>query len=125
MSEVRIWYCSYSRPWWDDMQTKEMAENYDYDIYLDGCKLHSVHEAKFLGIAIDDNFTWKKQVENVYKLCLRNIGALKVKSFLPTNAMYKLYCSLVLPYLNYGLLLWGNANKCYINIFISTKNFIL
>lgn len=25
--------------------------------------------------------------------------------------MYQLYCSFVLPYLNYGLLLWGNANK--------------
>ena len=30
-------------------------------------------------------------------------------------ALYKLYCSLILPYLNYGLLLWGNANKTYLN----------
>ena len=98
------------------MQTKKMAENNNYDIYLDGCKLNRVHEAKFLGITIDENITWKKHVENVCKLCSRNIGVLnKVKDFLPTNAMYRLYCSLVLPYLNYGLLLWGNANKYHIN----------
>ena len=98
------------------MQTKKMAENNNYDIYLDGCKLNRVHEAKFLGITIDENFTWKKHVENVCKLCSRNIGVLKkVKGFLPINAMYRLYCSLVLPYLNYGLLLWGNANKYLIN----------
>ena len=29
--------------------------------------------------------------------------------------MHKLYCTLVLPYLNYGLLLWGNVNKVYLN----------
>ena len=86
------------------MQTNKITENNNHDIYLDGCKLSRVQ-----------NLTWKKQVENVCKLCSRNIGVLnKVKGFLPINAMYKLYCSLVLPYLNYGLLLWGNANKQYI-----------
>ena len=56
--------------------------------------------------------TWKKQINNVCKHCARNIGVLnKVKRFLPEQALYKLYCTLVLPYLNYGLLLWGNGNK--------------
>lgn len=59
--------------------------------YLDGCKLNRVPEAKFLGITIDENLTCKKQVENVCKLCSRNIGVLnKVKGFLPADAMYKL-----------------------------------
>ena len=58
----------------------------------------------------------KKQIDNVCKLCARNIGVLnKVKRFLPEQALYKLYCSLILPYLNHGLLLWGNANKMYLN----------
>ena len=44
--------------------------------------------------------------------CARNIGVLnKLKHFVPEQALYRLYCSLVLPYFNYGLLLWGNANK--------------
>ena len=30
---------------------------------------------------------------------------------MPKQALYKLYCTLVLPYSNYGLLLWGNGNK--------------
>ena len=58
------------------MQTKKMAENNNYVIYLDGCKLSRVHVAKILGITIDENFTWKKHVENVCKLCSRNIGVL-------------------------------------------------
>ena len=91
-------------------QTKNIDDR--FDIYLDGCKLSRVEEAKFLGIIIDENLSWKKQIDNVCKLCARNSGVLnKVKRFLPEQALYKLYCSLILPYLNYGLLLWGNANK--------------
>jgi hypothetical protein len=94
--------------------TRFQTNNIDdsWDIYLDGCKLARVAEAKFLGITIDENLTWKKQIHNICNLCARNIGVLnKVKRFLPDQALYKLYCSLILPYLNYGMLLWGNANK--------------
>ena len=75
-----------------------------------------MHDAKFLGIIIDENLTWKKQIDTICKTCSRNIGVLnKVKLFLPNSAMYQLYCTLVLPYMNYGLLLWGNVNKFYMN----------
>ena len=85
-------------------------------IYLDECKLNRVHDAKFLGITIDENLTWKKQVDNVYRTCSRNIGVLnKVKCYLPSDTMKQLYCTLVLPYLNYGLLLWGNVIKTYMH----------
>ena len=33
----------------------------DKSIYLDGCKLSWVEDAKFLGIIIDENLTWKKK----------------------------------------------------------------
>ena len=91
-------------------QTKKVDDR--YIISLDGCKLTRVKEAKFLGITIDENLTWNKQIDNVRKSCVRNIGVLnKLKQFLPAQALYRLYFSLVLPYLNHGLLLWGNANK--------------
>ena len=59
-------------------QTNNTNEN--YEIYLDGCKLARVGEAKFLGITIDENLSWKKQTNNACKQCARNIGVLnKVK----------------------------------------------
>ena len=62
-------------------QTNNIGD--DSSIYLDGCKLSRVEDAKFLGITIDENLTWKKQIDNVCKLCARNIGVLnKVKAFL-------------------------------------------
>ena len=54
-------------------QTNNINEN--YEIYLEGCKLARVEKAKFLGITIDENLTWKKN-NNVCKQCARNIGVL-------------------------------------------------
>ena len=45
------------------MQTRKMAENNNYDIYLDGCKINRVHEAKFLGIIIDENFPGRNKLK--------------------------------------------------------------
>ena len=90
-------------------QTKKIDDR--YIVCLDGCKLARVGEANFLGIVIDENLTWNIQIDNVRKSFARNIGVFnKLKHFLPEQALYRLYCSLVLPYLNYGLLLWGNDN---------------
>ena len=51
------------------MGTRFQIKNIDdrYDIYFYGCKLSRVEEAKFLGITIDDNLTWKKQIDKVCK----------------------------------------------------------
>ena len=42
-------------------QTKKMDDR--YIVCLDGCKLTRVGEAKFLGIVIDENLTWNKQID--------------------------------------------------------------
>ena len=84
----------------------------DNHIYLDGCKLTRVYEAKFLGITLDHNLTWRSHINSICKTCCRNIGVLnKLKHFLPKPNMYQLYCTLILPFLTYGILLWGNANR--------------
>ena len=80
----------------------------------DGCQLTRLTNTKFLGKTIDVNLTWKPHIENVCKLCSRNLGVLnKVKHFLPKNSLYQLYCSFILPYLSYGILSWGNASIQY------------
>ena len=46
----------------------------------------------------------------------------KLKQFVPERILYSLYCSLILPYINYGILIWGSTCKTYIvKIFKITK----
>ena len=35
----------------------------------------------------------------------------KLKHFVPEGVLYSLYCTLILPYINYGIIAWGSSNK--------------
>ena len=39
----------------------------------------------------------------------------KLKHFVPEKILYSLYCTLVMPYINYGILIWGNTCKTYLD----------
>ena len=86
-----------------------------FDIILDGTKLERVTKTKFLGIIIDENLTWQNHINGISKTISRNIGVLnKVKYFMPQRILHTLYCTLVLSYVNYGILVWGSACKTYL-----------
>lgn len=85
------------------------------NVILDDTDLERVNRTKFLGVIIDENLTWKNHIEGITKTISRNIGIInKLKFFIPERILYTLYCSLVLPYINYGILIWGKACKTYL-----------
>ena len=46
----------------------------------------------------------------------RNVGMInKLKHFVPKRILLSLYYTLLMPYLNYGILAWGNSCKTYLN----------
>ena len=86
------------------------------NVILDDVSLERVSSTKFLGVIIDENLTWKNHIDAISKNISRNIGILsKLKHFVPEYILYSLYCTLVLPYINYGILIWGNTYKTYLD----------
>ena len=86
------------------------------NIKLDGVSLNRVSLTKFLGVIIDENLTWKNHIDAISKTISRNTGMLtKLKHFVPENILFSLYCTLILPYINYGALIWGNTSKIYLD----------
>ena len=86
------------------------------NVILDDVSLERVHSTKFLGVIIDENLTWKNHIDAISKTISRNIGMLtKMKHYVPGYILYSLYCTLVLPYINYGILIWGNTCKTYLD----------
>ena len=58
----------------------------------------------------------ENHIDAISKTISRNIGMLtKLKHFVPENILYSLYCTLILPYINYGVLMWGNTCKTYLD----------
>ena len=91
-------------------------EKVKLNVKLDGMSLNRVSSTKFVGVIIDENLTWKNHIDSTSKTVSRNIGMLtKLKHFVAENILYSLYCSLILPYINYGVLIWGNTCKTYLD----------
>ena len=75
---------------------------------------------------IDDCLTWKNHIDCVSKTISRNIGVMnKLKHFVPTGILHVLYCTLVLPYLNYGILIWGDTFKSYLDKLIKLQEWAI
>ena len=82
------------------------------NIMLDGSTLNRVQSSRFLGVTIDEDLSWKPHIHNVCNTVSRNIGIInKLKYCFPQHTLKSLYYAIVYPYLNYGILAWGNANK--------------
>ena len=61
-------------------------------------------------MVVDNKLSWKKHIDYIHNKISRNVGIIcRLKSHLPSKSLLMLYSSLILPYLNYGLLAWGST----------------
>ncbi len=79
--------------------------------------LDLVKSTKFWGIYINDGLKWNKHVEHCRKKITSGLYAMNAaKHTLTSNNLCILYNSLILPYLNFGTILWGNTYQKYMYV---------
>ena len=84
----------------NDRQTNKLT-------YLE-CKDHG----KYLGVLIDYKLSWKNHIDSITLKLSKTIGLLsKIRHFVPFHTFVSIYNCLVVPYLRYGLIAWGQASK--------------
>ena len=92
------------------------------DIVFDDTPLEVVSCITFLGITVDNKLSWIYHIDHTCKIISRNIGIInKLKFHFPTSSLLMLYSSLILPYLNYGILAMGNTQQTLFNTFLLQK----
>ena len=70
----------------------------------------------YLGILIDSNLSWKIHIEYIAIKISKTVGRIvKLRHFLPLHTLFHIYQSLISPYITYGLSVWGQAYKSYLN----------
>ena len=78
--------------------------------HLGGTDIELVNKAKYLGLHIDNNLTWKCQIENIKEKVSRVIGLLKFcKNFVSMKTLKDIYRSIVEPQLNYCCSVCGSS----------------
>ena len=71
-----------------------------------------VSETMFLGVFLDDNLTWKPHISLLASKLSKSIGLTsRSRFFLSTQSLRTLYNSMILPYLYYCNLAWGDTYK--------------
>ena len=111
--------------------TEMLTLNYLLYVIFDSEKnrrISSEHKSyiKYLGVLIDENLSWKNHLDCVITKISKTIGMIaKLRHFVPSSVLTNIYKSLILPYLTYGLVAWGNASKNYLNKIVVLQKRVL
>ena len=71
---------------------------------------------KFLGLLLDEHLSWKYHISELSKKLARTCGMFfKIRNLLPLDVLFCLYNALFLPFLQYGLIVWGQTYASYID----------
>jgi hypothetical protein len=98
-------------------------KNINRQIAIRNVSVHLVTSARFLGVIVDDRLSFEEHTKYVMGKVSRSIGIMyKLSAFLPRHILKILYMSLVYPYLNYGVVVWGGANKTQIDKLCRLQN---
>lgn len=95
----------------DDTETIEIEANDTDRIRIIGkyC-INRVHEARYLGLIIDDNLKWESHIRSVESKIANATAILwKMRYDLPIDTKKRIYKSLIESHLSYMIAIWGSA----------------
>lgn len=96
------------------LNAKLHSEN--FNIVIDNTVIDRVTSTKFLGVYIDSKLTWSAHIAHISKKISKSIGIInKIKTLLDESTLRTIYNTLVLPYLMYCHLIWGNCAQTNLN----------
>jgi len=88
----------------------------DIDLNIGDDIIEEAHVAKFLGMFIDSKLDWNVHLDYVKNKLNSSLYAMRrVKHILSKNHLMTLYYSLIYPYIDYGITMWGSATKIHTN----------
>jgi len=81
-------------------------------ITLNGLTVERVRHCKFLGVIVYDKLSWIQNIKHITSKISKGVRILKRSSKnLNPESLIILYNSLVLPYFNYGNMVWAQRIK--------------
>ena len=90
------------------------AQKQSINLTLDGKRIKSVSEKKFLGLWFDHRLLWKTHVTHLKNECSKSLNLLKTLAFSKTKTdtkmLLRIYKSLILPKIDYGCHAYGTAS---------------
>ena len=91
---------------------EKKTENNMINIHINNSQIYQKDEVKYLGIVINKNLKWKPYIDKLTTQISQSVGMLyHLKKYLSFNNLKLVYHALIKSRLQYGIVLWGNANQ--------------
>ncbi len=91
---------------------KKNCDVHNLKIIISNHEIPKVDFTKFLGVYIDSRLSWKVHITEICKKISKSIGIIsRLKSVFPDEILRTLYCTLILPYMSCGNIVWRNTSQ--------------
>jgi len=105
---------------------KILTNKIDFNLIISKKIINRVYSIKFLGVLINSKLTWSDHIIYISKKISKNIGLInKISYKLSFDIIKTLYYSLIFPYFNYCVTIWGNEAKCHLIILDRCQNYFI
>jgi len=100
--------------------------NVSLSIVQCGQLIKKVSNCKYLGVFIDESFSWTVHIDYVYKKIIKFTSFFyKLRTLVPFECLCKIYYAFVFPYINYGVEVYANCTKLALDKLIKLNNKLL
>ena len=83
-----------------------------YILSIGNIEVKRVKSTKYLGLIVDDTFSWSDHIDHISMKIKHSIGVLKrTWSYLPKSSLITLYRTLIETHLRYCNVIWGQCGK--------------
>ena len=104
----------------------KQQSNISLDLYINNQKITKVTSCKYLGVLIDESLTWEAHIDHIYKKLLKFTSIFyKLRNILPKVCLKNLYFSFIHPHILYGVEIYGNSCKTYVDKLCKLNNKLL
>ena len=95
----------------------------DFVVEINKSPVDRVSEVVFLGIVLDECLSWKPHISLISNKISKSVGIIFKASFCLSKAALRiLYFSLVYPYLQYCVIVWGSTYLANLDCVVKLKN---
>ena len=78
--------------------------------------LERVKYIKYLGVTLDENFSWSQHITNLTSKLASSVGIIsKLRYYVDTKILIQVYHALVASIIHYAITCWGSATKTSLN----------
>ena len=88
-------------------------QNCNMNLYYRNKSIDRVSHTKFLGVYVDENFSWNYHVNQLCNNIAKNVGIMNKLHFLPQDVLKLLYHSLISSNVSWGCTSQSNINRIH------------